>query len=202
MNLSELKEHLHNIIQTYFGGATVAWAEQKIVKPTLPLITLKLDSLTYPLHSIKVIDSDESTGYIPSSVRLEVQLFTEGEEKIDDEGDKYIVNTAMSDMMDFVNYINSDYVLDICDELDIAIRTEGPIQDISALLNDTRYEFRAMQDFFVSFTQTSAGKAGISRLDWQQTPSGGGTAELADMQDDFIENDSIEIIDEDKEEII
>lgn len=187
MRINELRSHVYDIIAEYFAGAAVIWAENKYVKPNLPFITLKMDNLSYAQHYITESDTDVSTNCKPSKIRLEVQLFTQGQEVEDEDGDTYYENTAINDMADFLSYIDSDYVLNICDGLDISITTEGDIQDVSALLNDTQYEFRAMQEFFVTFLQTSQGFAGIGREHWEQTASGGGTERLASMQTGTIE---------------
>ena len=111
-----------------------------------------------------------------------------------DKSDSYFVNTAVDDMVDFVNYMTSFHADDVYDLLNISVRPEGDVLDTSAVL-DSDYEYRAMQEFIISFVQETDGYAGIAKSNWKPTPSGGGTAELAnktisdiDCRDIKIEN--------------
>lgn len=186
MTVNELKNALYDIISGYFAGADVAWSEQNAVKSQNPFIRLKLGSVTRTLHFITETDNDDPTGYIPSTTILTVDLFTHGERVVDEDGYSFFVNTAVDDMNDFLNYLSSPHVDDMCNGLNIAIRPEGNVKDTSAVL-DNDYSFRAMQEFVVSFVQKTKGYAGISRENWKPTPSGGGTAELANKEMTTIE---------------
>lgn len=186
MTVNKLKDVLYDIISRYFAGADVAWSEQNAVKSQNPLIRLKLGSVTRTLHFITEMEKDAPTGYIPSTTILTVDLFTHGERVVDEDGYSFYVNTAVDDMNDFLNYLSSPLVNDMCDELNIAIRPEGNVKDTSAVL-DNDYSYRAMQEFVVSFVQETRGYAGISRENWKPTPSGGGTAELANKEMTTIE---------------
>ena len=181
MTVRELRDTLYEIVQGYFAGAEVAWSEQNAVKSTNPLIRLKLGSIKRPSYFINQVDNNAPCGYICSTTMLTVDLFTHGEEIVDEEGYSIYVNTALDDMADFINYLQSYYVDDMCENLNISIRPEGDIKDTSAVL-DNDYSYRAMQEFVVSFVQETRGYAGISRENWKPTPSGGGTAELANME--------------------
>ena len=181
MTIRELRDTLYGIVQGYFVGAEVAWSEQNAVKSTNPLIRLKLGSIKRPTYFINQVDNNAPCGYICSTTMLTVDLFTHGEEIVDEEGYSIYVNTALDDMADFLNYLQSYYVDDMCENLNISIRPEGDIKDTSAVL-DNDYSYRAMQEFVVSFVQETRGYAGISRENWKPTPSGGGTEELANME--------------------
>ena len=195
MNLRTLKENLYAITKEYFAGATVVWAEQHIAKPKLPLITLKTGPLSLVTFPINDDSNGVPTGYYQSRVSLEINLYTEGagiEVGVGEIGTKE--NTAVNDMMDFLRYINSQYVIDLCEALDITIMPEGPIQDVSALLNDTRYQYRAMMELTVDFMQVTKGHAGIvpEAGTWEQTPSGGGTEVLLNKETGYFEKVNIE----------
>ena len=191
MKVSELKDTLYDIVQGYFVGAEVAWSEQNAVKSTNPLIRLKMGSIKRPSHFINGVENDAPCGYICSTTMLTADLFTHGEKIVDEDGYAIYVNTALDDMADFLNYLQSQYVDDMCENLNIAIRPEGDIKDTSAVL-DNDYSYRAMQEFVVSFVQETRGYAGISRENWKPTPSGGGTEELANMELTVIEYVNIE----------
>lgn len=191
MKVSELKDILYEIVQGYFAGAEVAWSEQNGVKSTNPFIRLKLGSIKRPSYSINEVDKNAPCGYICSTTMLTVDLFTHGEEIVDDEGYVIYSNSALDDMAEFLNYMQSSYVDDVCESLNISIRPEGDIRDTSAVL-DNDYSYRAMQEFVVSFVQETSGYAGIRRANWKPTPSGGGTEELANMELATIEKVNIE----------
>ena len=191
MKVSELKDVLYEIIQGYFAGADVAWSEQNAVKSQNPLIRLKMGSIKRPLHFINGVENNAPCGYICSTTMLTVDLFTHGEEIVDEDGYAIYVNTALDDMADFLNYLQSPHVDDICENLNISIRPEGDIKDTSAVL-DNDYSYRAMQEFVVSFVQETRGYAGISRENWKPTPSGGGTEELANKELTDVENVNIQ----------
>lgn len=105
-------------------------------------------------------------------------------------------NTAVNDLLDFVNYLNSAFVVNLCHNLDIDISINGTVNDVSDYINDTRWQYRAMAEFSVGFTQTAVGATGIlleSSVkevperpeethivpEWQPTSSGGGYNKLA-----------------------
>lgn len=198
-DINTLRNVLFEIIQGYFGGAVVLWAEQKSVKTDLPLIRLKLKSLSHPSHYINVNENDASKSYIPATMRLEVQLFTHGDKQITTEGQEeyeIAVNTAVADIEDLTMFLTSQYADSLYELYDIAIRKEGNAIDVSAV-QDNRYEYRAMQEYLVDFIMSMDGFAGISRPEWQQTPSGGGTLPLASIPIDEVDADTLEIEEDD-----
>lgn len=181
MTVNELKDALYEIIQGYFAGADVAWSEQNSVKSLNPFIRLKLGSIKRPIHFINETQNNVPSGYIASTTMLTVDLFTHGKKVTFEDGYSIYENTAIDDMADFLNYLMSPYVDDLCEELNISIRPEGDIKDTSAVV-DNDYSYRAMQEFVVGFVQETRGYAGISRENWKPTPSGGGTEELANKE--------------------
>ncbi len=182
MTVTKLRDVIYDIIQDYFAGAIVEWGELPFgTVPTSPFLRLKFGSITRPQHFITETQNNASRSLIPSSVTLSVELFTHGEERKDEDGDSYFVNTATADMIDFVNYMVSEYADEMYERLDISVRPEGDVLDTTAV-RDSDYQYRAKQDFIVSFMDESRGFAGISRDNWAPTPSGGGTEELANQQ--------------------
>ena len=180
MTYEELCDEVKSIVDIYFDGATVVWGNTEQTKPKGPFVKLTMGLLTHTQHGIEQIEDEEVYNCIPSSASLTVELFTHGR-KVKKGQYTYQKNTAVSDMMDFVKFITSPYVDELCESKDIAFTAEGGVLDTSAVL-DPNYEYRALQEFTVSYTDTTRGYAGISRTDWQQTPSGGGTKALADKK--------------------
>lgn len=196
MTVEELRNHLYEIISGYFSEANVIWGEQNSVNPKSPFVRLKLSSIRRPQHFIMLNGDNNFDNHIPSTAMLEVELFTNGRVLEDENGDTYAVNTALDDMADFVNYMVSYLADDLYYELNISIRPEGDILDTSAVL-DSDYQYRALQEFVVDFTQTTKGYAGIFKEDYEPSSSGGGTEELADMPVYYIEHVDVQ---ESKEE--
>lgn len=193
MRIDELRDALFEFIQGYFAGADVAWGpRQNATKPINPFLRLTMGKVHRPQHLITEITNEASRSLIPCTVILSVELFTHGREIVDDEGDSYFEDTAEADMMDFVNFMTSDYADDHYERLDINVRPEGDILPTSAV-RDQDYEYRAKQDFLVSFMGEAGGYAGISRPNWKQTASGGGTEELANLQINDVDPDTLDI---------
>ncbi len=197
MTIDELKEVLTAIFTEYFPNTPIVWAEQKkLVKPSRDFITLKLRNFERPKHQITNTENGVPIGYYAVKTQLTVQLFTHGATKTVTSGDgtkcKVSVNTALNDLMDFDNFLRSEYGDELQDKYDVFLDAEGMAQDVSEVV-DTNYEYRAYQEYTVTFTATTEGAAGISRENWKPTASGGGTKELADKAIDDIDGSTIVI---------
>lgn len=147
MTFSELKDSLWDIIARYFNGAEVVWAETNSPRPSLPFITLKTGSIRRHLHPTSETGKNGSyQRYFDTSTILEVNLYTKGAEPGYAPGEIVSMeNTAVGDLNDFVNYMSSEYVQGIVDDLGITITLMGDVRDVSGLLNDTSHEYRAME---------------------------------------------------------
>lgn len=184
MTVEELRNVLWVIISEYFKGAIVRWSEAKGVKSMQPLVTLKLNNFVPTQHYITDEENGEYIAVKPFYAYLDVQLFTHGRKQTDNDGNIYYVNTAASDMVAFSHYMQSDFATELFDKYNISVRTEGSVNDISAVV-DTAYEYRAMQQFVVNFLSESRGKAGIAPIggaEFTPTASGGGTPQLAELE--------------------
>ena len=197
MTIEELKDALFAIISEYFPSAQTRWAEQRnAVKAAQSFLLLRLGTVSINQHPIEEYVDGKYVGYVPSSVRLEVQLFTHGKKQKVKTKDGAIAafetNTALADIMDLSFYLTSMYADELSEKYDIAIRTEGEASDNSQIV-DNVWEYRAMQEYVVDFMQTKSGLAGISKDEWVPTASGGGTKELADKAVQELDADGIEI---------
>ena len=59
-------------------------------------------------------------------------------------------------MMDFIWYIDSQAIVDKCTELDISLDRSGDMIETTQLV-DNQYEYRAMQEYDISFTTSRRG---------------------------------------------
>lgn len=178
MNQRELKRKLYELISTYYGEATVVWGRTKKVRPGAPLVTLDAGSVLRPYHPIEKVVNGVPVASYQSATTVQVDLFTKGDKLTEESGvTAEYDNTAVSDMLDFVNFLQSLYVGDWCLKNDISIMV-NQVQDLTELINDTTWDYRAMVELEIGFTQYAIGYAGIG----QNVPnsSGGGTKELAD----------------------
>ena len=184
MTVGEAKAIFRQIAVEYFAGGEVVWGSlQAAVKPGLPFLILQTGNVIRTRDTIR--PADELGRYIPEKLLVDINLYTPGKQVTTAYG-SYRENTAVADLDDFVNYLISPYAQQKMRENNIAITLEGGISDLSTVVDD-EYEYRARQEIYLHFTGESAGYAGISREDWEQTPSGGGTAALAADTDDEIE---------------
>ena len=189
MTLQEIKNHIYDIVSTYFSGATVVWAEQFMAKPPMPLVTLKIGNLDTGNMPIEGEVEGEHTAAYNCSTSLEVNLYTKGTE-IKGEDNEIIAmdDSSISDLIQFVVYLHSPFVLDKLSELDICILLNGQVQGLSGLLNDNRYEYRAMAEFDVTFTTNFFGAYNVI----EKTSSGGGSDELIGAKSGYFEEAEIE----------
>lgn len=186
MEIPELRDALLGIVSSFFVGAEVIWAEQQqSVKPMLPFVMIKLSGIN-SAHST-IIPTRSSDIYCkPATAKFEVQLFTHGK-IVHSEG--YTENTVSADMMDFIWYIDSQSVIDKCTKLDISIERAGDIIETTQLV-DNQYEYRAMQEFDVSFTTSRRGRSCIVPETGKfgfPNDSGGGTEQMAGETTELIE---------------
>ena len=72
----------------------------------------------------------------------------------------------------------------------IYIRPEGPVRNVSALTNDTNWEYRAMAEFMVAYTEEASGATTV----WSQNPSGGGSDELADITTGYFDHVNLKYV--------
>ena len=200
MTLDALKEKLYERAATYWSGAAVVWSAASKVKPNAPLVVLRLGTVRRPSHPITQAINGILFSAYPSDVALQVDLFTKGRQN--DSG--YLANTALNDLLDFANFLDSTASTEWSGRNDISLALLNGVQDLSEVINDTQWQYRAMCEFAVSFTQWTAEfhgvlsesgiefgedgiPTGVIRENWRETASGGGTEELANERAETIE---------------
>lgn len=180
MNIAELRRVLYDLAQDYFVGATVAFGNTNITKPKLPYVLLTLGTLQRPSKpEIRFWDGRVVQIY-PCTISLVVNLYSKGLLN-SDFGADYYEDTAQSDLAAFVSYIDSDAGIAYSKEHDIYVALISGPDDLSALENDTFYEYRARAEFMVGFTDVVVGKAGQLGPGGELVPngSGGGSEAIA-----------------------
>lgn len=190
MNLGEIKRLLYEAVLRYHPKAAIVWEKTKGVTPRPPYITLGYHNLNRALFTLS--DDDGIHRYYNYSLTFEVNLYTDGRELTEDgEGIGAYENTAVEDLEEFVRFLDSEEMTDELARHGVTILVEPPIRDLSELIGDIRFQYRAMAEFTVSFMGASDGRYGISGNKVVPNPSGGGTIEMAEAVDEFIEEAEI-----------
>lgn len=195
MNINGVRSAIYEIVSRYFAGAEVAWGDTNMTKPKLPFVTLKLGDVQRAMWPNKrYVDGEPFYDY-PSQVRLTINLFTRGKKVLQGQDMAIREDTSENDMMEFENFVNSDWFISWEKQKNIYIRPDGPVRPLTALINDTNWEYRAMAEFIVAYTEIASGATTV----WSQNPSGGGSEELANITNGYFdhvvldyENDPIE----------
>lgn len=193
MSLSLVRGQIFSLVSEFFRGATIAWAEQVNTKPDIPYVTLKTGAINKSLFPVS--DEVPGTAYYICNTVLEINLYTRGREVRIEADDDCLVNyenTAVSDLMDFVLFLESEEILDRIAGYNLDIQLVPPVRDLTELLNDSKYRYRSMAEFTVSFVLESSGRFGVSGMEQIPNSSGGGSVELADSTTETIENIIIE----------
>ncbi|GHU97427.1 hypothetical protein FACS1894208_12760 [Clostridia bacterium] len=210
MTLNRLKSVIFTHIAAYWGGAMVVWGSTNKVKPIAPLVVLRLGTVTRATQPVTQLINGIVFSAYPSETTLQVDLFTKGRlNEVEGSASGYYENTAESDLLNFVNYLDSTATIEWSSQNDVSVSLMSGVQDLSEVINDSQWQYRAMVEIRLTFTQWSAEyngilieasivfgadgvPTGVNSASWRQTASGGGTDELATVKTGFF--DEIPII--------
>lgn len=176
MNQRMVKEKLYDATALFFVGATVIWAEQIITKPSLPYVTLKLGGIN---RSAFPVEDGEGRRLYYCSTLAEVNLYTNGEPITEGEGHTgNCINTAMADLMEFSNFLESEAMVNFFSAVGIDVYLMPPVRDLTSLQNDSKYRYRAMVEYAITFVMEAGGYYGLAGMCPAPNSSGGGTEEM------------------------
>lgn len=183
MNLNEVKAVVYSVVSLFFSGACVIWAEQINTTPPLPYVTLKVSGINK--SRVPIVNKDDfNEMYYPSSTTLEVNLYTAGKPVTDGSDGEQVTgnceNTAMSDLNDFFNFAESEYMTDFLTGKGVDISLIPPIRDLTTLQNNREYRYRAMAEATISFSQEANNAYGVGYMTDIPNSSGGGIQKLAE----------------------
>lgn len=180
MSINELKEKIYTVISDYFTYATVIWAEQANVKPQPPYIVIKLINVSKEPYVVG--DDIDSRQFYHCSAKMEINFFTKGEPVVVRRNETISYkNSALSDLLDFADYLESVRITDILMKDDISLQLVSPIQDLTMLENSSSFRYRAMAEFVIYFTDEASGGYGMKDKDIS-TSSG---ANIVDFLEDL-----------------
>lgn len=162
MDLSEAKEAFRELTVKYFPNITVAYAKQsQMVKGDTPLVMLTFGVINRPINPPTQIIDGRPISYYETSVPVQIDLFTKGRKRKVAKGiSAAYENTAAEDLTKFVDFLNSEYAIQFCSSRDIAVIIPNAVTDLTDLINDTSYEFRAMVEVELRFTSVALGYSG------------------------------------------
>jgi len=199
MRADDAKHLFTSLAKWYFAHGAVATSRQsRAAKFELPLISITYGNVTRQKSLNEVYVNGEPVGAFQQKMAITVDIFTHGKETketVDEQEYTTYENSAMDDALSFVDFLDSHHAIAWSQRNDVAISVEGDVMDMTGLVNDSNYEYRARVNLSFYFTQYSVGAAGVlleSSLKTSQdgsmyidpqfavTTSGGGNQELAD----------------------
>lgn len=211
MTYDQARSIIFQATSRYFTGATVVIGNSEQVKKERPMVVMTFGPLklsTFPNE--KVYDGDVADFYT-GSMSLDVQLYTNGKKL----SNGAMANTAVSDLTNYVNYMMSQMMTTEFSRDDLSLLTAGQIQDVTAIINDMNYEYRAMVEFNATFPVAAVGYGGVldessikedepdpekpgevlpPHIDpeWSETPSGGRNEDVAEKEIGYFTDVKIE----------
>lgn len=162
MNVGDARNTLYELTKYYFQNANVVYAKQSYrVKQPKPLVKLSFGPVTRPINPPERIVDGRPARFYPSTMMCQIDLFTAGKQKEIAPGITPVMeNTAEDDMIAFANFLNSDYAVQFLHRRDMALVIANDVQDLTDLINDTSYEYRAMIEVELRFTTVAVGYSG------------------------------------------
>ena len=159
MTVREAKRHIENITKKYFTGAVVGFSGQSAnVKSKSPYVCITPGSPTRDQFPVQRMVNDRMVSYYQTKLPLQIDLYTNGAEgSPGPDGFVTMEDTAVDDMTDFVDYLESPYVIHWCDRINATIVVNGPVQQLTGLVTDTDYQFRAMVELVFCYVHKAVG---------------------------------------------
>lgn len=187
MTVSEARQCLYEIVREYYGNDHVFWAGAKLTRKPTPFVTIQFTGYTrqmFPPHTMS--EKEFWTAHRLISASVDINLYTTGKNVSEGVFDASYANTALDDLENFAAYLDSDYVTEKAQTFTGSDGTQDPyggmailvdpnIKDMSALLKDSQFEYRAVCTLSVQFTDASSGAYGQNENPALPDSSGGGS---------------------------
>lgn len=176
MTLSEANEKIRQIVAGYFGDSHTFYADVKMAKKTTPYVTIKLRGYGRQFFANKLVDQTYyEKSYREITGHVDINLYTQGKDVSGGVGQKIYINTAMADMEDFLKYLDSDDMQDELVRSDMSMIMTDEVKDLSEIVRENTYEYRALAQFDVHLTDVAYGTMGQDGLNNIPNSSGGGS---------------------------
>lgn len=176
MKIAEAKEEFRKLVADYFGDSHVFYAQTKMVKLPEPYITIQITGINRQVHESKLI---EDSGYVDAYreivASVDLNLYTKGR-SIAGSSTVY-ANTSLDDLVGFMDYLESEAGIGKQDTAGIAIAVDSQPKDLSALIREAQFQYRAMASFTLRFTDMTYGDYYQNNNELPNA-SGGGNKEM------------------------
>lgn len=163
MRVGQAKELFRQLTQQYFNGAEVIMANQsRRPKPETPLVVIDPGNVRRSTAPNMKYAEEYSLGYYYTKMPIVVDLFTNGAPVKDEDGNIIAYeDNAMDEILAYADFLNSISTLEWCRLHDVTILIDGEAMDLTGLVNDTTYEYRARLTVQFYFTHVAVGKAAV-----------------------------------------
>ena len=180
MEIREMPKVIRQLLQIYYGDGHVFFVRSHRAVKVDPYVTLHYSGHNRQTHASKIINpEDEYTrAYRDLEGSVEINLYTQGRNLAAADEEPVYENTAIADLEDFLEFLDSDAALEFMDKHEISILIDGDVQDVSAILHDSDYQYRAMVRLKVSFCEVSYGFFGQNDLERLPNDSHGGSVDM------------------------
>lgn len=152
MKLDDAKELFRLRTEAFFSEYEVVLARQsRNAKPEIPLVQITFGNVKRSLNAVENVDEGIVEGQFQARVAVTVDLFTRGRAVTEGVYTVY-ENSAVDELLSYCDYMNSVETLDWAARNNLAVLTEGDAQDVTGIVNDNNYEYRARQELFLYYT--------------------------------------------------
>ena len=163
MTHRELKDRLYGLVAKYFAALDarggIVWGRTKPVRPDGPMVSLSLGQVKRPYMPMRRTVGGILHDSYPCSAALKVELFAKGAPTSDEAGaSSRNENTAVNDLTGFADFLNSEWTDNWRARTGIALGA-NKIQDLTSLVGQTSWQYRALLEVGVGFMHHAAGHA-------------------------------------------
>ena len=164
MRLMQARELFRQLTATYFSGAQIVFTNQsRAAKQKQPLVVITTGNVNRPSNPNYDNVDGVPVSYYLSRLPITVDLFTNGFPVIDEETGQTVAyeDNALDDMLSFADFLNSPYTVRWSHDNDVAIVIDGDVMNMTGLVNDNNYEYRARLNVLFFFTQKAVGDSAV-----------------------------------------
>lgn len=163
MKAGDAKELFRQLTAEFFPKAVVIFANQsRVAKPKHPLVVLSPGPVTRSRYSCDEMIDETIISHYRVRQNITVDLFTNGEPVKDDNG--AIVgreDNAQDCLLAFANFLSSEYVAEWTEKRNVAVTLEGDVQQMTGIVNDTNYQYRARMNVLFDFILKAVDKTAV-----------------------------------------
>lgn len=185
MTISQAQQRLYEVIRDFYGTEHVFWAGAKMTTRPSPYCTIQFLNTDWEDHPVKAMEGENWVTHRDINCPVDINLYTKGKTLSESAFDLSYGNTALNDLSTLAAYLESDGITEELGEMSVAIEIKP--KDVSALLKESQYQYRAMMELRVGFTDKEYGRYGMNgRI--MPDASGGGNEDM--VTDPYVINDA------------